>query len=559
MMMLSSVFTKTLWERRWGLVGWFAGGAATTAFMVAIYPVVRDSAALSDLLEQLPKELMSMVGMDSAIFTTGFGYLQAQMYTMMGPLLILMLAIGMGAGATALEEQTGTADLLLTTPTTRPMVVIQKTLAMVAAVTGLVLSFVTVLLIGQVTVELKLAILGIVGINLGVALLGMFFGTMAFAIAAWTGKRSLALGIAGGVAGLSFFLNGMAPLVEGLEGLQKFIPFHWYLADDPLVNGPTAWHLLLAGGSVLFAGLSVVGFAKRDIGVVSKLRLLPRRTERVAVIHSSKSRLLRTVAGTAVWNRRRSFWWWLLGMVSVAGLTMGFYPTLTGTGGAAFQSLIDAYPPEMLAMFGITDPSSILTGAGFLSTRVYSSIGLIVVLSFSIGMGRTALAGEEEAGTADLLVTMPLPRDRIVVSKAIAMFGLLVALLAGVGVFVWLGNAVVDLDLTVEGTVAANAGMAFLAFLFGSVALAVGAGTGRPGKATAVASAAGVVTFLLNGFGSVVDWLEPFRPLSPFYWYQGDTNPLDQSLGWQQPLLLAVGVVFVGVAVLLFRRREIGT
>jgi len=64
---------------------------------------------------------------------------------------------------------------------------------------------------------------------------------------------------------------------------------------------------------------------------------------------------------------------------------------------------------------------------------------------------------------------------------------------------------------------------------------------------------------LLNGFGAVIDWLEPLRPLSPFYWYQGDTNPLDQTLGWQQPLLLAVGLAFVGAAVLLFRRRDIGT
>jgi hypothetical protein len=47
--------------------------------------------------------------------------------------------------------------------------------------------------------------------------------------------------------------------------------------------------------------------------------------------------------------------------------------------------------------------------------------------------------------------------------------------------------------------------------------------------------------------------------LSPFYWYQGDHNPLEQTLGWQQPLLLAVGLAFVGAAVLLFRRRDIGT
>jgi hypothetical protein len=66
------------------------------------------------------------------------------------------------------------------------------------------------------------------------------------------------------------------------------------------------------------------------------------------------------------------------------------------------------------------------------------------------------------------------------------------------------------------------------------------------------------VAFLLNGFGAVVDWLGRIRPLSPFYWYQGTTNPLDQTLGWQQPLLLGVGFLLVVAAVYLFRRRDIG-
>jgi ABC-2 type transport system permease protein len=83
--------------------------------------------------------------------------------------------------------------------------------------------------------------------------------------------------------------------------------------------------------------------------------------------------------------------------------------------------------------------------------------------------------------------------------------------------------------------------------------------SGGLGLATGVTAGLGVALFLLNGFGAIIDWLEPFRVLSPFYWYQGDTNPLDQSLGWQQPLLLGTGLVLVGASVFLFRGRDIGT
>jgi ABC-2 type transport system permease protein len=557
--MLRSVFTKTLWERRWGLLGWVIGGFTMTAFIVAVYPIVRDNSGFATLIDELPVGMLALFGIDPEILTTGFGYLQAQMYTLIGPLFVLVLAIGIGASATAVEERSGTADLLLTTPTTRPSIVLQKTLALVISIAVLVLSFVAAILVGQVTVDLRLSIWGVFGVNLGLLLLGTFFGSLAFVIAAWSGMRNLAMGLAAGIAGLAFFINGMAPLVEELQEIQGFLPFHWYLADDPLLNGPSVWQLLLFAGSVLFAAGAVVGFGRRNIGVVSTIRLMPRRSAAATPVRSSQSRLLHSVSGKIVWDRRYSFWWWLLGMGVITAATAAFFPLTVEVGGDAFQDLMDAYPPEMLAMFGITDSASLFTGAGFLSTRVYSTIGLIVVLSFSIGMGKAALAGEESDGTADLLLTTPQTRSRIVVAKSSAIFGLLLALLAGVAVVVWVSNVVVGLDITFAGLVSATIGMTLFAFLFGTLALTTGAWTGSPAAATAAAVATGVVAFLLNGFGLVIDWLEPVRPLSPFYWYQGDTNPLSQGFGWQQPLLLAVGLALIASAVVGFRRRDVGT
>ena len=347
--------------------------------------------------------------------------------------------------------------------------------------------------------------------------------------------------------------------MEGLEAVQPFLPFYWYATGSPLLNGPTWWHLLLLGGAVLFTGTAVAMFRSRDIGVFATLRLFPARgRRRERSIKSSTSPLLTSIAGKAIWDRRRSFWWWLLGIGFLAAITISLFPSLADTGDA-FQGLLDAYPAELLALFGITDPDSLLTGAGLVSSRVYQGIGLVVFLAFGIGIGKAALAGEEKDGTADLLLATPTTRDRVVVAKATSLLLLSLALVAGVLVIVWLGDAIVDFDLGFAGLLAANLGMAFLAFLFGAVALATGAGTGKPGLAIGVSAGLGVATFLLNGFGAVVDWLEPFRPLSPFYWYQGDHNPLEQTLGWQQPLLLAVGLAFVGAAVLLFRRRDIGT
>ncbi len=555
--MFGSVFTKTIWERRWGMIGWVLGGLATVMFMIAVYPIVRDSAGFVEAIESLPEEFLAFAGIDPELFTTGAGFLQAQMYSLLGPLLVLILAIGIGASATAAEEATGTADLLLATPVTRSRVVIDKALAMMFLVGMLVLAFVVGLLIGQVVVDLQLEALGIIGVNVGLLLLGLFFGALALMIGAWSGKRALATAVAGGVAGLSFVIDSFAPLVSSFETIQPYTPFSWYSADIPILVGPTSGHLLLLAGNVLFTAGAVLLFQRRDLAVFAGLRL-PFRVGRERQARSSTSPLLTTIGGKGIWDRRRSFWWWLAGIGALAAVTISLFPSLDESGDA-FQGLLEAYPPELLAMFGITDIGSLLTGAGLVSSRVYQGIGLVVFLTFAIGIGKAALAGEAQDGTADLLLTTPSTRDRVVLGKATSMMLLLLALAFGVFVFVWVGDLIVDLGLSLDGLIAANVGMAFLAFLFGAIALATGAATGKPGVAIAVASGIGVVTFLLNGFGTVVDWLERVRPLSPFYWYQGDSNPLSQNLGWQQPLLLAIGLIFVAAAVFLFRQRDIGT
>jgi ABC-2 type transport system permease protein len=557
--MLRSVFTKTIWERRRGTIGWVIGGLATAGFVVAVYPVVRDSAEFIELIENLPDEFLALAGIDPAVFVTGYGYLQAQMYSLLGPLLVLILAIGIGASATAGEEAEGTADLLLATPVTRRRVVLDKALAMAVLVAILVLSFVAVLLVGQVAVGLDLSIWGLIGGNLSLWLLGLFFGSLALAVGAWSGRRAAAAGVAGGLAAASYILDSFAPLVSGLEAVQPYLPFHWYAADSPLLNGPTGWHLLLLAGAVAFTGAAAALFSRRDIGVLASLRLLPSRPGKSDKAANSTSPLLVSIAGKSVWDRRRSFWWWLVGIGSLAAMTIALFPSLESVGGDFLTDLMEAYPPALLAMFGITDPASVLTGGGFISSRVYQSIGLVAFLAFAIGMGKAALAGEEKEGTADLLLTTPPSRDRVVLGKAASMLLLLLALVPGVMLIIWIGDLMMDLDIAMEGLIAANLGMAFLAFLFGAIALLVGAITGRPGTAAAAASAVGVSTFLLNGFGAVVEPLEPLRPLSPFYWYQGSAHPLNQSLGWQQPLLLGVGLAIVLGAVLFFRRRDIGT
>jgi ABC-2 type transport system permease protein len=129
--MLRNVLTKSLWDKRRSMGWWIAGMVAMTAWLVAMYPVIRDSEAMQSFLDDFPPELMAMFGIDPDIYLTGAGYLQAQLFSFIAPIILIAFAVGFGAAATAGEEKSGTMDILLSLPVSRRSIILQKSTAMV--------------------------------------------------------------------------------------------------------------------------------------------------------------------------------------------------------------------------------------------------------------------------------------------------------------------------------------------------------------------------------------------------------------------------------------------
>lgn len=561
--MLRSVLTQTLWERRISTVWWLVATLILAIWLIAFYPAIRDSQELQDFIADFPPELLSLFGIDPALYTTGFGYLQAQLYSLIAPLMLISLCVGIGASATAKEEQDGTIDLLLSTPISRTRIVAEKFGAMVVLALAVVGLLIVVLLIANPVVDLKLSINGILGVNLSLLFLGLLFGTIAMAVGAWRGNRGLAAGVAGGLAIVAWFADGFAPLVDWLDVINQFLPFSWYLVGDPLLNGPTWWMLLLALTGMIFLVLAVAVFRRRDVRSQQPLLAIGSRDKATeataAVAQPGKSDwMLSSVFGKSIWERRATIWWWLLGLGGLAALTAAFWPTVQADGDS-IQNLIEVIPRELLAMFGITDPSALATPEGFLSARLYSSIGTIIMLVFAIGMGAGTLAGEEQKGTMDLLLGTPTRRRRVAGDKLGALIAFVLFLAAGLWIVVVVSSLAFDMGLDPGYAIAANIGLALLTLFFGVMAFAIGAGTGRTGSATGIAAGLAVAAFILNGFGAAIDWLEPARWLSPFFWYLQDSPPLSRGLSASYWLLVAGIVVFAMLSIPAFRRRDVGT
>jgi ABC-2 type transport system permease protein len=100
------------------------------------------------------------------------------------------------------------------------------------------------------------------------ALFGVLFGSLSYAVGAWTGRKAFALAAGATIAVLGYLANSFLPQVEGLKWTQNLSPFYWYLGGDPLSNGlDWAGIGLLAGFSAVLVALGIWRFSRRDLAV----------------------------------------------------------------------------------------------------------------------------------------------------------------------------------------------------------------------------------------------------------------------------------------------------
>jgi ABC-2 type transport system permease protein len=260
-----AIVRKELRDQRRGLVGWGGGLAAMVLLYSAFWPSVRDNASqFESYLKDLPDALRNIVGELS--LGTPVGYLQSEMFSFLGPVLILVFAIGTGARSIAGEEEQGTMDLIAAAPASRRRIVVEKFAAMSATAIGIgVILWVALITIGR-AFALEVSPTNVAAATLQLALLGIAFGAIAQLLGAWRGRRSLAIAGASGLAVATFLLDAFAPAVEGLSWVAKLTPFYFYDESLPLRDGLDVGHsLVLVAVTAVGLWLSILAFDRRDI------------------------------------------------------------------------------------------------------------------------------------------------------------------------------------------------------------------------------------------------------------------------------------------------------
>jgi ABC-2 type transport system permease protein len=262
--------------------------------------------------------------------------------------------------------------------------------------------------------------------------------------------------------------------------------------------------------------------------------------------------MLRDVFTKTLWDTRRSLLTWAVAIAAVAAMYAAFWPTVNTP---EMQQALGNYPAGLLEALNYDDLTS---PAGYLGSSVYGLLVPLLVAVFAIAFGTRAVAGDEEAGTLDLLLAHPVGRTRL----ALQRFAALAAALALVGLVLWLAMLAVAGPAELDGVSAAELAaatiqLALFGACLGGLAFAVGAATGRKALALGASAGVAVLTYLANGVFPQVQGLEWTRDVSPWHWYLGG-EPLKNGLQARDSLLLlAATLVLVAAGTWLFNRRDV--
>ena len=207
-------------------------------------------------------------GSEVAELLTPAGFLNSRVNASIGSIVLAVFAISIGTAAIAGEEDRRTMDLLLATPTPRFRIVLERFAAMKVLVFLVAIAVLVVMAVGSSLFDMELSIANMVASNFMLALLALVFGSLALAVGGLTGRRSITIAVAAGTTVATYFINGLAELVDSLKGLQKITPFYWLQRANPLANGLSIEDTLIMVATIAaFVGLALWGFQRRDISV----------------------------------------------------------------------------------------------------------------------------------------------------------------------------------------------------------------------------------------------------------------------------------------------------
>lgn len=251
--------------------------------------------------------------------------------------------------------------------------------------------------------------------------------------------------------------------------------------------------------------------------------------------------------------RRGAIIGWGLGLILFTLIYLPVYPSM--------QEQLQSFNIENIAIYQAMGISGMNTLEGYASSTIVQFIPILLSI-YALINGTATLAGEEDNGTLELMVALPLARWQIVTVKAIAMViaTLIIALLAALGavaVFMAIKGQVETTMTAMDLFWAVMSGWP-LALALMMISFFLGAYLPSRRLASVAATLVFIASYFGNSVANLTEQLEPLRPIFLFSYLNVSPQVFTEGVNWGDvAALLGVAVVFFILALLSFQRRNI--
>lgn len=223
-----------------------------------------------------------------------------------------------------------------------------------------------------------------------------------------------------------------------------------------------------------------------------------------------------------------------------------------------YGEIAKAFPPAILQLLG-GDAASLATPEGFLAYAFFGYL-LLIFAVYAILSGLNVTANDEDAGIMDMVLSLPLPRWRLVLEKLLAYTVLVlgIIILSYLGLFVGAQFSALKVDnarlfeATINMIPASLMMVAFTAFM--------GALFRSKSTATAVSAVFVIGSYVLNFLGLAASgtFFDKIKGLSFFSYYDHQGVILHGLSVTNVIVLLVVTVICATAAIWTFQRRDVG-
>lgn len=249
---------------------------------------------------------------------------------------------------------------------------------------------------------------------------------------------------------------------------------------------------------------------------------------------------------------------WGFGLAAMMVLMVLMVPMMTRID---LTDIFADMPPAMMAAFGLGDDiEALATPEGLIAFGFFGKMALIFA-AFPVVMGLRATSQEEAEGTLDIVLSLPVPRWRVVFEKFLvySIDIVILAVMMILGMFI--GTPLIDIELDTSKLIVLILNMIPVLVFVLAMTIFVGALISRRQQVVTIMTGFVIVSFLVQSVGAMVTtaWMDFVEIFSFFTYYNVQRLLTEGIVALHIAILVIVAIALVGASLYVFERRDIAT